>query len=70
LIDLVAQYRVIQPEIDEAIRQVLGSGQFVLGSNVAALEQEVATYLGVKHATGVSRLVDWYQESRYGPAKL
>ena len=46
--DMVAQYRSIQSEIDEAIRQVLEAGQFILGPNVAALEKEIATYLGVK----------------------
>ena len=58
LIDLVAQYRAIQPEIDEAVHQVLESGRFILGPNVAALEQEVATYLGVKHAVGVASGTD------------
>src|SRR5690349_8650155 len=53
LADLVAQYRTIQPEIEEAVRQVLESGQFILGPNVAALEQEVADYLGVAHGVGV-----------------
>lgn len=58
LIDLVAQYQTIQPEIDRAIRQVLECGQFILGANVAALEQEIANYLGVKHAVGVASGTD------------
>jgi dTDP-4-amino-4,6-dideoxygalactose transaminase len=58
LLDLVAQYRAIQPEIDAAIRQVLESGQFILGSNVAALEQEVEAYLNVRHAVGVGSGTD------------
>src|SRR5919108_5136249 len=58
LLDLRAQYRGIRPEIEEAIRQVLESGQFILGANVAALEQEVATYLGSKHAVGVGSGTD------------
>ena len=57
-IDLMAQYRAIQPEIDEVIHQILESGQFILGSNVAALEQEVATCLGVEHAVGVASGTD------------
>jgi dTDP-4-amino-4,6-dideoxygalactose transaminase len=57
-IDLVAQYRTIQPEIDEAIHQVLESGHFILGPNVHALEKEVADYLGVKHAVGVASGTD------------
>jgi dTDP-4-amino-4,6-dideoxygalactose transaminase len=58
LIDLVTQYRTIQPEIDRAIRQILESGQFILGPNVAALEQEIAKYLNVKHAVGVASGTD------------
>src|SRR5579864_7976326 len=45
-LDLRAQYRNIKPEIDAAIARVLDSGQFVLGSEVAAFEQEFATYCG------------------------
>lgn len=58
LLDLTAQYRAIQPEIEEAMGQVLASGQFVLGPNVAALEQEVAAYLGSKYAVGVGSGTD------------
>jgi dTDP-4-amino-4,6-dideoxygalactose transaminase len=58
LIDLVHQYRAIQSEIDSAIRQVLEGGHFILGPNVVALEQEVAKYVGVKHAVGVASGTD------------
>jgi len=58
LMDMVAQYRSIQPEIDDAIRQVMEAGQFVLGPNVAALEKEVAAYLGVSHGVGVASGTD------------
>lgn len=58
LIDLVTHYRTIQPEIDRAVWQVLESGQFILGANVAALEHEVANYLGVKCAVGVASGTD------------
>jgi dTDP-4-amino-4,6-dideoxygalactose transaminase len=58
LIDMVAQYRSIQTEIDEAIKQVLEAGQFILGPNVAALEKEVANYLGTEHAVGVASGTD------------
>ena len=58
LLDLIAQYRAIQPEIEAAMRQVLESGQFILGTNVAALEHEVATYLGSKYAVGVGSGTD------------
>ncbi len=50
VLDLKAQYQCIQQAIDDAIRSVLASGQFVLGPNVRALEEELATSLGVTRA--------------------
>jgi len=58
LVDLVAQYRSIRTEIDAAIRDVLESGVFILGRNVAALEAEIAAYLGVRYAVGVASGTD------------
>ena len=58
LIDLVAQYRGIREEIDEAIRGVLESGTFILGPNVAAFEEGMAAYLGVGYAIGVASGTD------------
>lgn len=58
LLDLVAQYNTIKPEIDDAIQQVLTSGKFILGPNEKAFEQEIAAYLGVKHAVGVASGTD------------
>jgi dTDP-4-amino-4,6-dideoxygalactose transaminase len=58
LLDLTVQYRGIQPEIEEAMGQVLASGQFILGPNVATLEKEVAAYLGSKYAVGVGSGTD------------
>jgi len=45
-LDLKAQYQSIKPEIDAAIACVLDSCQFVLGSEVAAFEQDFAKYCG------------------------
>ena len=47
--DLGAQYRVLQPEIDEAVLNVLASGQFIGGAPVRELEEELAEYVGVRH---------------------
>lgn len=58
LIDLVAQYRSIREEIDQAIQDVLECGVFILGQNVASFEEAVATYLGVSHAIGVASGTD------------
>ncbi len=51
--DLSRQYAAIQTEIDTAIADVLDSGHFILGEQVAAFEKEFAAYCGVEHAVGV-----------------
>lgn len=53
-LDLKAQYRGIQEEIGRAIAGVLESGQFVLGKEVAAFEEEFAQYCGGGQAIGVN----------------
>ena len=58
LLDLVTQYQSIKPEIDAAIQDVLNSGKFILGPHVKAFEQEIANYLGVKHAIGLASGTD------------
>lgn len=58
LVDLVAQFNTIKPEIDAAIQEVLTSGKFILGPNEKAFEQAIANYLGVKHAIGVASGTD------------
>ena len=52
--DLKRQYANIKKEIDEAIATVLAKGNFILGEEVEAFEEEYAKYLGVKHAIGVA----------------
>ena len=53
-LDLRAQYHSIKDEIDGAIAEVLESGQFVLGKEVAAFEEEFAAYCGGGQAIGVN----------------
>ena len=45
-------------EIQVAVTRVLRSGRFILGPEVKAFENEVAEYLGVKHAIGVNSGTD------------
>jgi dTDP-4-amino-4,6-dideoxygalactose transaminase len=54
LCDIQAPYRELQAELDEAVRRVLASGQVILGPEVKALEEEVATRCGVGHGIGCS----------------
>jgi DegT/DnrJ/EryC1/StrS aminotransferase family. len=42
--DLKAQYLSSKDDIDQAIARVLESSQFILGDEVAAFEEEFATY--------------------------
>ena len=58
LLDLRRQYHSIKAEIDAAIQRVLESGRFILGQEVEAFEEELARYLGVKHAIGVASGTD------------
>lgn len=54
LCDTQASYRGLKDKIDNAVARTLGSGQAILGPEVAALEKEVADYCGVKYAIGCS----------------
>jgi len=49
-IDLKTQYRRLKPVIDERMMRVLAHGQYILGPECRAFEQEFAAYLAVKHA--------------------
>src|SRR5262245_40038762 len=53
-VDLKAQYRSIKPEIDAAISRVLESSQFILGSEVAAFEEEFAAYTHARFAVAAN----------------
>lgn len=58
LLDLKARYASIRDEVDPAVLEVLGSGQFILGPKVSALEAEVAALLRSRHAIGVASGTD------------
>ena len=47
--DLKKQYEVLKPEIDKSIAKVMSSAHFISGSQVKELEEELASYVGVKH---------------------
>jgi len=54
LLDLRAEYHDLKSEIDAAVGRVLESGQYILGKEVAGLEEEFASYCDVAHAIGVN----------------
>jgi dTDP-4-amino-4,6-dideoxygalactose transaminase len=53
-LNLKRQYASIQPEIEAAALSVLRSGRYVLGDEVAALEEEFAAYCRTRHAIAVN----------------
>ncbi len=58
LIDLVRRHAADGPDAERALRAVMESGRYILGENVAALEREMADYLGVSHAVAVANGTD------------
>ncbi len=48
-IDLKQQYETYRREIDSAIERVLGHGRFIMGPEVAQLEERLANYVGGGH---------------------
>ena len=53
-LNLAAQHQAIQHELLPVVERTLAAGHYVLGPNVAALEQEIAAYTGTKHGVGVN----------------
>lgn len=56
--DLYAQYERLKPEIDEGIADVIKNHAFILGPQVAQLEQMLAEYVGVKHCVSCANGTD------------
>lgn len=54
MLDLSGQYQHIKYEIDEAIREVLDQGTYIMGPELKEFEDNIADFLGVKYAIGVA----------------
>ena len=52
LLDLQAQYVSLRAPLLTAVERVMDAQQFILGSEVATLEKEIAEYSQVRHAIG------------------
>ncbi|OWY39055.1 aminotransferase DegT [Xenophilus sp. AP218F] len=53
-IDLKAQYQHLKADIDARIHAVLDHGQYIMGPEVRAFEEQLEAYCGARHAIGVS----------------
>lgn len=57
-IDLKSQHQRINKAVNRAINAVFEHGQYIMGPEVAQLEQVLAEYVGVEHCIGVSSGTD------------
>lgn len=56
--DLKKQYQTLKGDIDQAMASVAASGAFIMGNPVKELEQELASYVGVKHCLACANGTD------------
>lgn len=49
MVDLIAQYQEIKPEVEKAFSGILENAQFINGPEVKEFQKELEDYLGVKH---------------------
>src|SRR3974390_1291614 len=57
-IDLKTQYAKLKPIIDDRIGSVIRHGQFIMGPEIAELEQRLAECTGAKHCISCSSGTD------------
>lgn len=60
-IDLAAQQDRLRPQIEAGIARVLAHGQYILGPEVAELEEKLAAYTGAAHCISVANGTDALQ---------
>ncbi len=60
-IDLKSQYELLKEEIDSGIQRVLNHGQYILGPEVAELEEKLASFVGTKYCISVANGTDALQ---------
>lgn len=60
-IDLKSQYQRFKPQIDAAIQRVLDHGQYILGPEVAELEEKLVAYTAAKYCISVANGTDALQ---------
>jgi UDP-2-acetamido-2-deoxy-ribo-hexuluronate aminotransferase len=61
MVDLKAQYDKIRTEIDNAITSVINSSAFIKGPDVKLFEEELQSYMGVKHVISCANGTDALQ---------
>ena len=57
-VDLRTQYQRLQPELDDALANVLARGDFILGEEVRLFEQEFAAFCRAQYCVAVANGTD------------
>ena len=57
-IDLKAQQKLIRESLNTSINKVLDDGRYILGEEVADLENKLSSFCGAKHSIGCSNGTD------------
>jgi dTDP-4-amino-4,6-dideoxygalactose transaminase len=58
VLDLGPQVQALLPELLEAVKKVLLATHYIMGPSVTTFEEEIARFLGVKHAVGLNSGTD------------
>lgn len=66
MVDLVTQYENIQEEIDNAVLDVIRSSAYINGPEVRSFQEELESYLGVKHVIPCANGTDALQVAMMG----
>ncbi|NVK04231.1 MAG: DegT/DnrJ/EryC1/StrS family aminotransferase [Flavobacteriia bacterium] len=66
MVDLVTQYENIQEEIDSAVLDVIRSSAYINGPEVRSFQEELESYLGVKHVIPCANGTDALQVAMMG----
>ncbi|MCK5638741.1 MAG: DegT/DnrJ/EryC1/StrS family aminotransferase, partial [Flavobacteriaceae bacterium] len=66
MVDLQSQYKKLQPEIDKAILDVVGSAAFINGPEVKSFQSDLEKYLNVKHVIPCANGTDALQIAMMG----
>lgn len=66
MVDLQSQYQKIQPEIDQAINEVVASAAFINGPEVRKFQTDLETYLDIKHVIPCANGTDALQIAMMG----
>lgn len=61
MVDLISQYKELEPEIQKGFQEVLTTAHFIKGPKVSGFEKNLAEYLGVKHVIACANGTDALQ---------